>query len=166
MADSLLSSTDIEEELSRVYVQAVSASAGYVTEVRSLDRDGVDLAIKAGAPMYPAIDLQLKATIGLGKARDGFFHFPLKIRNFELLRVPTQTPRLLVVLDLPTDQARWLTVTVDELVLRRSAYWFNLRGHYETKNKSSITIPIPEQNLFNVDNLRKLMEQSREGIIQ
>ena len=166
MTDSLLTSTDIEEALSRVYVQAVAAFAGYVTEARSFDRDGVDLGVKAGEPMCPAVDLQLKATVNLGETRDGHFHYALKIQNFEWLRVPSQTPHLLVVLDLPRDQAQWLTVTADELVLRRSACWLNLSGQDETKNRSSITVHIPEQNLFNVDNLRMLMEQSRQGSIQ
>ena len=79
---------------------------------------------------------------------------------------PSQTPRLLVVLGLPRDRTKWLTITAEELILRRSAYWLNLRRHDETENKSSITVHIPEQNLFNVDNLRMLMEQSRKGSIQ
>ena len=95
-----------------------------------------------------------------------FFHYRLRAENYNLLCFPSQTPRLLVVLDLPRDQAKWLTITADELILRRSAYWLNLRGHDETRNKSSITVLIPEQNLFNVDNLRTLMEQSRKGRIQ
>ena len=61
---------------------------------------------------------------------------------------------------------KWLTITADELILRRSAYWPNFREHDETEIKSSITVHIPEQNLFNVDNLRMLMEQSRKGSIQ
>ena len=165
MTDSLLTSSDIEEELSRLYVQAVASIAGYITETRSIDRDGVDLAIKAGQPMFPALDLQLKATVNLGETRDGYFRYRLKIRNFELLRIPSQTPRLLVLLDLPKDRTKWLTISADELTLRRSAYWLNLRGHDETENRSSITVHIPEQNLFNVDSLRMLMEQSRKGSI-
>ncbi|MXZ21805.1 MAG: DUF4365 domain-containing protein [Caldilineaceae bacterium SB0665_bin_25] len=93
MTDSLLASTDIEEALSRVYVQAVAARAGYTTADYSQDRDGIDILIRAGA------------------------------------------------------------------------YWLNLRGRDETTNKSSITVHIPEQNLFNVDNLRLLMEQSWKGSI-
>lgn len=49
---------------------------------------------------------------------------------------------------------------------KRSAYWLDLRGHDETENTSSSTVHIPEQNLFNVDNLFELMEQSRKGSIQ
>ena len=166
MTDSLLAPTDIEEALSRVYVQAVAARAGYTTADYSQDRDGIDILIRAGGKMRPAIDIQLKATINLGNPSNGFFHYPLRSENHNLLRGPSQTPRLLVVFGLPRDRTKWLTITAEELVLRRSAYWLNLRGHDETENKTSITVHIPEQNLFNVDNLRMLMEQSRKGNIQ
>ena len=46
MTDSLLTSTDIEEELSRAYVQAVAARAGYTTAHYSKDRDGIDMLIR------------------------------------------------------------------------------------------------------------------------
>ena len=166
MTDSLLTTADIEEALSCIYVQAVAARAGYTTADYSRDRDGIDMLIQAGGKMRPAIVLQLKATINLGNPSKGFFHYPLRSENYNLLCKPVQTPRLLVVLALPKDQTKWLTISADELVLRRSAYWLNLRGYDETKNKSSVTVHIPEQNLFNVDNLRMLMEQSRQGSIQ
>ena len=48
MTDSLLTPTDIEEALSRVYVQAVAARVGYTTADYSQDRDGIDILIRAG----------------------------------------------------------------------------------------------------------------------
>ena len=116
--------------------------------------------------MRPALDLQLKATINLGEAKDGCFRFPLKRRNYDLLRVETQTPRLLVVLDLPKDEHQWMTITENELVLRHRAYWLNLKGHEETTNRSTITVHLPRANLFDVESLRSLMEQSRGGKIE
>ena len=166
MTDALLTSPDQEEALSRVYAQAVAARAGYVTAICELDRDGVDLRILAGGAMRPALDLQLKATINLGEAKDGCFRFPLKRRNYDLLRVETQTPRLLVVLDLPKDEHQWMTITENELVLRHRAYWLNLKGHEETTNRSTITVHLPRANLFDVESLRALMEQSRGGKIE
>ena len=77
--------------------------------------------------MRPIIQIQLKATVNLGPAKEGYFHFPLKQRNYELLRVPTSCPRLLVVLDLPKNSDEWLTITADELMMRRRAYWLSLR---------------------------------------
>ena len=166
MADALLSVQDREEALSRAYVRAVAAYAGYVTSECDFDRDGVDLRINAGGAMRPAIDLQLKATINLAESRDGRYRFPLLRRNYVLLRDETQTPRLLVVLDLPKDEDQWMTMTTEEMVLRRCAYWLSLRGYPETDNTSSITVYIPRQNVLDVDSLRGLMERSRKGGIE
>ena len=166
MSDVLLTVPDQEEALSRAYAHAIAAGAGYITADYDLDRDGVDLRIQAGGPMRPALELQLKATINLGITYDGFYHFPLAIRNYGLLRIETQTPRLLVVLDLPRERDRWMTVTAEELVLRRRAYWLNLRGLEATPNQGSVTVRIPADNVFNVENLHRLMEQSRTGRVR
>jgi hypothetical protein len=99
--DQLLAPTDREEALSRAYLQAVAAGAGYVVASLDFDRDGIDCEIKAGGQMRPSLGIQLKATIQLGDVQEGRFRYPLKRRNYDLLREPTQTPRVLVVLALP-----------------------------------------------------------------
>ena len=167
MIDALLTSNDREEALSRAYAHAVAARAGYTTAVYSEDRDGVDIRIQAGGAMRPAIELQLKATINLGEPDEGgYFHFPLKLRNYDLLSIQTQTPRLLVVLDLPKEENQWMTITSDELVLRHRAYWLSLEGREETTNLTSITVLIPKENVLNVESLRMLMAQSRTRSIR
>ena len=166
MIDALLTESDRKEALSRIYAQAVAARAGYGTAEYSHDRDSIDLRIQAGCGMRPALELQLKATIKLRRLNDGYIRFSLKPKNYNDLRENTQTPRLLVVLDLPKDEHQWMTITADELVLRYRAYWLNLKGWDETTNQTSITVRIPEQNIFNVENLRALMEQSRQGSIR
>ena len=165
MIDALLSEEDIKEALSRVYVMAVAARAGYDTSKAELDRDGVDLRIHAGGAMRPALDLQLKATVNLRRLNDGHHvSFPLKRRNYNLLCCDTQTPRLLVVLDLPSERGRWMTLTPDELILRHRAYWLYLGGQEET-DQTSVTVRIPTSNLFNLEGLTALMKQSRQGRI-
>ena len=164
-ADSLLTVPDQEELLSKAYAHAVAARAGFVTAVYEKDRDGIDLRIQAGGDMRPALELQLKATVNLHDVGDNRVAFPLPRRNYDLLRIETQTPRLLVVLDLPEDPLNWTTITVDELVIRHRAYWLNLLGWDETNNETSVTVRIPKQNLFDVDGLKALMEQSRTGRI-
>ena len=52
----------------------------------------------------------------------------MPIKNYNDLRIFTQTPRLLVVLELPRDESQWMTVTAEELVPRRRAYWLSLLG--------------------------------------
>lgn len=165
MTDNLLTGTDREEALSRAYVQAVAAGAGYVVATMDFDRDGVDVEIKAGGAMRPSIGLQLKATTNLNVAKDGLFRFPLKRRNYDLLRIPTQVPRLLVVLDLPSIEDDWLTVSHEKLIVRRSAYWASLAGLPETDNETSVTVSIDIAHRLDTHALRALMEQSRTGAI-
>ncbi len=116
--------------------------------------------------MRPALDLQLKATVNLAEPQDGHFHFPLKRRNYDLLIAETQTPRLLMVLDLPSNEDDWMTISRESLILRRRAFWLNLKGSPNTTNVSSVTVRIPETNVFDVGNLQELMEQSRTGTIK
>lgn len=165
--DHLLTERDQEELLSIAYAHAVAAQAGYVTAAYERDRDGVDMRIQAGGEMRPALEFQLKATVNLGAVHnDGCFHFPLRRRNYDLLIIRTQTPRLLVVLDLPDEKERWMSITDDELILRHRAYWLNLLNWEETENTDYRTVAIPETNVFDVASLRDLIEQSRNGVIQ
>jgi hypothetical protein len=165
MPDDLLTPADREEALSRAYIQAVAAGAGYVVATMDFDRDGVDVEIKAGGAMRPSVAFQLKATVNLGEAVDGVFRFPLKRRNYDLLREQTQVPRVLAVLSLPKDEQDWLHITAERLMLQRCMFWVSLAGAPETENKESITVSIPDENRIDIGNLRRLMEKSRTGVI-
>jgi hypothetical protein len=109
--------------------------------------------------------LQLKATVNLRalRAESGqVFSFPLKSENHEWLRDDSQVPRLLVVLDMPREEREWTTISTDELVLRRCAYWLNLHGVPQT-TANRPTVHIPKSQVFDVPGLQRLMEQSRNG---
>ena len=73
---------------------------------------------------------------------------------------------MLVVLELPKEESRWMTVTRDELVLRRRAYWLSLQqDHEEILDQKTVTVRIPERNFLDVNAMRDLMERSRVGAI-
>ena len=166
MMEPLLSTPDRKEALSRVYVKALAARAGYSTSVPEPDRDSVDLRVQTGGPRRPALDLQLKATTKAAEPQGGLLRIRLPIKNYRDLSDETQTPRILVVLELPEDESRWMTVTSEELVLRRRAYWLSLpHEHEEIVDQSTVTIRIPERNVLDVETLQGLMEQSRTGEI-
>ena len=74
-------------------------------------------------------------------------------------------PRILVVLALPAVEADWLSVTPEQLVMRRCAFWASLAGFPETENNESVTISIQNNNRFDVESLRALMERARRGAI-
>ena len=165
MTDSLLGPNDQKEMLSRAYMHAVAASAGYVTAIYDLDRDGIDLRVQAGGPFRPALELQLKATERLGEPVDGVFKFALPQRNYELLRETCQTPRLLVVLGLPPDEQEWVAITESELLLKGRAYWLDLSEADPSTNVASITVNIPQEQVVDTEGLRELMEKSRTGVL-
>ena len=166
MTATLLTAADQKERLSLLYINALVVRAGFVTSVPEADRDSIDLRIQAGGPRRPALDLQLKATAALAEPQDGLVRFRLAIKNYDDLRDEPQTPRLLVVFELPPDESRWMTVTKEELVLRRRAYWLSLRGFPESAGQQTRTVYIPEHNVFDVEALRELMERSRTGGIR
>ena len=130
-----------------------------------MDQNSVDLSIHDDGPDRPALNLQLKATAILDAPRNGCFSFRLPIKNYDDLRCETRIPRLLVVLELPQDEARWMMVTSEELALRRRAYWLSLQGgeHGEVSNKTTVTVHVPVGNVLNVETLQTLMERSRKG---
>ena len=149
-----------------MYVKALATRAGFVTSAPVPDRDSIDICIQAGGPRRPALDLQLKATADLGEPQAGFLSFRLSVKNYDDLRADTQTPRLLVVFELPKDESRWMTVTPEQLVLRRRAYWLSLQqGDGEVVGQQTVTVRIPEDNVFDVEALRALIERSRKGEI-
>ena len=164
MTGRLLTIPDQKEGLSLVHAKALAVRAGYSVSVPQPDRDSVDLRIHAGGAFRPALDLQLRGTANLGKPRDGYLPFRLRIKNNDDLRVETQTPRRLVVLELPRDGSRWLTVTTEEPVLWRRACWLSLqRDHEQITGQVAVTVCIPEENVLDVEPLQQLMERSRAG---
>ena len=164
MHQDLLTNPDRMEGLSLVYVKALAAQAGFLVSVPYPDRDSIDLRVQAGDGFRPALDLQLKASTKLAPGRDRLIRFRLPIKNYDDLRGKTQTPRLLVVLELPADEAKWVTVTPEKLILRRRAYWLSLQqGFDEVEGQKTVTVCIPEANVLDADALRDLMERSRGG---
>ena len=163
MTDSLLTNTDREEALSRAYVAAVAAGAGYVSAVQDFDRDGVDVQIRADGSMRPSLDIQLKATINLGELVGDQYRYALKRRNYDLLRGQCMVPRILVVLSLPAQEKDWLSVTTKDLRMRHCAFWTNLAGFPETENAESVTISIDKNNRFDIEALKSLMDRARAG---
>ena len=77
----------------------------------------------------------------------------------------TQTPRLLVVLDMPAEEEEWFSQTADALILRRCAYWLALKECEPVENRHTVTVRIPQCNVFDLSGLQFLMEQSRKGSI-
>ncbi len=159
----MLSENDVKEELSYAYVHAVTSRAGYSCEVIRKDRDSVDLHICARGRLHqdsillsPLLAVQLKASV-IDPLPDGAFDFRLKLKNYDDLRSRSMVPRILVVLAMPKEPARWLDLSEDALLLRRCAYWCSLLDMRASENDKYHVIQVPRRNVFTTESLRALM---------
>lgn len=154
-----------KQQLSVAYVHAVAARAGFASQIVHVDDDSVDVQLAAKGKINdtsiyrsPKIDVQLKAT-SRNLLKTEHLAFPLPFKNYNDLREAALVPRLLVVLCLPSDEARWLEQTEEQMISRHCAYWMTLLGQPETSNETTVTVHLPRTQQFTVPSLHGLMEK-------
>lgn len=159
----MLTCNQIKEEISIAYIHALAAKVGFACEKPSIDMDSIDVVVQenglidATSSIYsPEIKMQLKSSSAI-VPQDGQLHFSLSIKNYNDLRAKSTSPRLLVLLILPEELHDCVSHSVDNLVIKKCAYWYNLSGLPETTNTSNITIQIPETNVLSPETLKDLM---------
>lgn len=170
--DSKVSIQDIEERLSVIYINGLATMSGYtITELKgSEDRHGIDVIIEGvHQGSYPDLHIQLKATYSLGGVIDGAYRHTMCRRHFDMLReraVHNPAGCLLAVLCLPQQPNKWLETTPDALTMRKCMYWSRPSDWTDPKSESqkSISVPIPETNILEIESLRSLMRQKVEDL--
>lgn len=156
-----LCDTDIMEQLSKAYVRAIVARAGFRCMPPDPDRAGDDLVVDTCGPLTtgktdPKLHLQLKATAKkVDKGKD--FSIRIEKRLHNILRDEARFfPILLVVYLMPTAKTRWLTSDHAGLVARDCVYWVSLKGADEISSAST-TVHVSRKNVLNVSTLQKIM---------
>lgn len=159
---------NIKSEFGGAYVRAVAHAAGYFVQEasRMMDADGVDYTVfergTRGQMRSPRVDVQLKTT-QLGPDGSALV-VDLPVKNYNELRAyGYQTPRILVVVVVPSDPQDWIVATEDQLAMKRCGYWQSLRGQPDTTNTATVRVQIPRTNQFHVQQLRSLMALVSQG---
>jgi Domain of unknown function (DUF4365) len=160
-----------QEALSRAYVQAIAGACGMGYSLPNPDY-GIDLTLEdiiiRGQRRVPSgwkLDVQAKSTTQAA-VEAAIVKYDLDVQAYEDLRDPeAPCPRVLIVLVLPEDEAEWLAQTEGELILRRCAYWYSLRGRGQTTRRRKVRLSIPRANLFSVEALRGMMSRLKQGIV-
>ena len=162
-----ISPPNVESELSYAYLHAVASNASMACRMSSRheDNNGIDATLTAWGPFSNGgyltevdIKVQLKATISI-PADDGVHlsYFVNGVNRYDDLRCETiDVCRILVVLFLPADVEERLDHSVDQLILRRCAYWQSLRCAPATTNSSGATIKLPKAQMFSPEALTEL----------
>ena len=167
----MLSSQNIEAELSYAYLHAIAAKGGFSCTYadRHLDDAGVDATVREdGRRLDPAstlfsfdIQIQLKATFQEPIEQNGNFSYSLSVKRYDRLRsTKIASPRYLVVLYLPKDAEEWLSHTEDGLLTKKCAYWVSLRNAPDSNNPSYQTVYIPRSQKLGISELTDLMTRA------
>ena len=162
MTDPILSDNQRKAELSHAFIAALAARAGYaIQRGPDPDMDSIDVTIRSGSPSRDAIDLQLKATALAKRSSDGL-RFRLKRKNYNDLVGRRAVPLILVVLELPVDESRWLECTPERMIMRKCGWWLSLAGG-EPVDAGSRTVVIPRTHRIGESRLAPLFTHSREA---
>jgi hypothetical protein len=90
--------------------------------------------------------------------------YALKRKNYDdLILTDLTDPRILVLVILPRNIEEWLTLSPEQLVLRRCGYWVSLCGNPSTENENTVTVHIPRANMFTAAKLQNMMHRIDEG---
>lgn len=169
----MITTQHIEEDLSKAYVMAIGARAGYSVD---LDRphdytvDGTFHEIiivenQRNESGY-SIDFQLKASKNCVEENDFIkYDFDSNTYNYFIRRGNSKnsTPFILILLVLPDNPKEWLNITEESLILKKACYWYKIEKQEPTPNLNSKRIFIPKNQLLTPDSLQGLFKQVKEG---
>jgi hypothetical protein len=158
---------DIMECLSRNYLETIANRTGYfnlqgkdfgtdlhICKANTIDRGHYQRQMMTGRQIH----FQVKSVQEhLIRTTPRHISYDLETKNYDDLidrknELGSYIPLVLVIFIFPTDQAQWLTLTTEELIIRKRAYWYipDENATY-TPNKTSQVINIPSSNVIGMD---------------
>lgn len=159
-----------QEDLGQAYVSAVAAKAGFnlSSDKHDYGYDGTvkDVANRGGRFVNTGFgfDYQLKSSSNV-TFNDDCLVYDLESKNYnDLTAEEGLFPKVLILFVLPKDEADWLTVTSNEMILKRCAWWCSLKGLPQTENESTKRISIPIGQIFSPSAAIEIMEKVKGGI--
>ena len=148
----------IQEELSWAYVRAVIFRAGFDLSLPVKDVFGIDGTVVSFASGVNRVDFQIKSTTDY-EARGAHIGYDLRVEDYNRLVKDEDVPRVLILFIMPNDDSQWLAQNLDELCLRKCAYWVSLMGMSHSRNSSTVRVSVPVANVFDQNGLRTMFRQ-------
>ncbi|GAA1882104.1 DUF4365 domain-containing protein [Streptantibioticus ferralitis] len=150
------------------FVQALAITANLdVSPKPWRDRRGIDWELtypgRLGARRHPRIVAQVKCWTPNEPQNEDSWRYPLRVHNFNLLSGRDwYEPRFLFLVVVPKDEAEWVDVTPERLLLRQAAYWACFHDDPPLTHLKADTqrkVPVPKANLLTVPALHRLFGQ-------
>lgn len=160
----------IKSELSVRYIEIIANNKGFSTvrppdfgediticEISSYTHNGKNRYISTGRKY----DLQLKSTTINGIINnDQYILYDLEAKTYnDLIYRLNSFPQLILVLFiLPANQVDWVEITLDNLILRKNAYWYIPNNNSSTDNKKRKRIKISKSNIIDINFIENLFK--------
>ena len=148
----------IQEQLSWAFVRAVIFRAGYSLSIPVVDDHGIDGTVESYGRGINKIDFQLKATTNY-EITGGEIRYDLRVENYNQLVRDDGLPRILILFIMPEDPSQWLAKSLEELCLRKCAYWVSLMGEVPSRNARTVRVSVPLSNVFDEDGLSDMFRR-------
>jgi len=163
----------IKEQLSNCFINILASNKGFGLTKDDLDY-GVDFCLKKYITRIDSngnkrsnntgqyIDIQLKSTTERNiEITNDKLVYDLEVKNYNDLilrsKEDSYTPLILILFILPDNKNEWVSITQDELSLKRNAFWFYPDiNDVKSENSSKKRIKIPLSNILNLDCFDKL----------
>lgn len=158
-----------KQQFSLAFVHMVAAAAGCSIKSHSTDYDGVDITIASSAEYQtfycPQFELQLKCTSEHGIVRQDAVAWRMDAGRFRRLTNPKRyCAAYLGVLIVPSDPGNWLDQDESRLITQSRMYWQRAADLGEIEDDAGTkTVYLPKGNLFDVEQLRGIMETIGDG---
>ena len=155
-----------QEDLSLAYILAVAAKAGYDCSSFSRHDYGIDIQLSCveqidhtRVPCGPILHIQAKASHNFTISDDdNHIVYDLKVDVYNMLiRENQDTPAILVLYCMPSDEDKWLSIYENCTALRNCGYWLSLRGMPDSTNEATQRIIIPKKQRFTDSYLQSIM---------
>lgn len=157
-----------KEQISIAYAHAVVTAARCKLERISVDDQSVDAVIMQDADHDDysdvELDVQLKCTSSPDFRKNELLAWSLDAKNYKKLTGPKRYKKsILVVMVVPDSLNQWVTQSEARLELVQCAYWVSMSGQPPTNNSGSKTVHLPRRNIFNVDQLLRILQRVGNG---
>jgi len=165
----------IKEQLSNTFIGILAVNKGF-----AIDKPGIDLGVdytlkKSYQYLKPDgthrwnfdsryLDIQLKATTENSVMYESnCLKYDLEAKTYNDL-IERQNngvaPLILILFVLPSDSSLWVDIDVNEIRLRKNAYWYTPpTGSTPTSNSSRIRIEISNENILGINCFNDLHSQ-------
>jgi hypothetical protein len=161
-----------EELIHRAYLLALSAKAGVNVEIGKSEFDyGMDgffskIVTDKNKKYHETgtlIQFQLKASKNIKiNEKEKSVSYQLDVNSYNKL-VSCSFPTLLILLSLPKEESQWITISTENLILRKCCYWQYFPNDYKiVDDKKTVTIKFSSENIFTPEIINNELEKLDE----